>query len=67
MIDTFSRFSKDSVRQRRDKIAQKWPTGICRPLLCGESEIPRRCACGISVPSRGVLLVLAENMPYGYP
>ena len=21
---------------------------------CGESEIPRRCACGISVPSRGV-------------
>ena len=24
------------------KLHKKWPTGICRPLLCGESEIRTR-------------------------
>ena len=41
MIDTFSpqlqRFGATTVRQNYTK---KGPTGICRPLLCGESEIP---------------------------
>ena len=41
MIDTFSpqlqRFGATTVRHNYTK---KGPTGICRPLLCGESEIP---------------------------